>query len=104
MSDYKELINEARNCVDRNTKCAICHYKESQGERDFCIDIMIRDLADAIEQLVRERNAALADLKELADCDYCKYGKGNDCEDTLHDYCTVGEDWEWRGVQDEQTN
>lgn len=61
----------------------------------------LNEIADALEQLVRERDAAVADLKELADCDYCKYGKGDDCEDTLHDYCTVGEDWEWRGVQDE---
>lgn len=113
---FTALITEARNCVDRTKNCAICHYKEHEGERDFCIEIMIRDLADALEQLKRERDAAVADVEHLLRAvgyDWTNYGE-RFCKYCIHDGekfgecqqdCNSGaEKWEWRGVQDEQTD
>ena len=54
----------------------------------------LNEIADAIEQLVRERDAAVADCKLSAICASCKH-RGDD------EWCDRGCRWEWRGVQDE---
>lgn len=86
MNNYKELIEILRD----ETFC---------GKLDY-----IEDASDAIEQLVKERDAAIADLKEYASCDYCKHSNA-ECEEYwnigecgLHGLCS-GEKFEWRGVQ-----
>lgn len=99
--ELNELIKLTKKCSNPElTNCNECPYKALRNENTDCLDYIMMDLADAIEQLLRERDALLADLKKLADCDYCKYGKGDYCEDTLHDGCISGEYWEWRGVKD----
>ncbi|MBQ0142848.1 MAG: hypothetical protein KBT06_08640 [Prevotellaceae bacterium] len=49
-------------------------------------------------QLIKERDAAIKDLKQDANCDFCKWFIGGDCTDFEHIICH-GENWEWRGVQ-----
>ena len=75
MNDYKELIENLRD-----NRC-IC-------------DTLIEDAADAIEQLVKERDAIAYDLSGFRDCSSCRHAmkyKG-DCADLSE--CK----WEWRGV------
>ena len=48
-----------------------------------------------IQQLERERDALLKDLKATDPCDNCKHC-GDNCKD-----CEEDEHWEWRGVKEE---
>lgn len=86
--------------------------KLKKTDRYFSVkfDIAEAPTIDAVprseyERLKRERDAAVADLKERADCEYCKFwdSQKHDCVDYAHDYCNEehGLNWEWRGVQDE---
>lgn len=72
MNDYKELVENMRNNGD-------------------CIT------ADIIEQLVKERDAAVADLKNNRVCTVCVFGN----DDTLfpcEDCCAYTDNYfEWRG-------
>lgn len=54
--------------------------------------------ADAIEQLVRERDAAVADLHELFTNDEspCAFCIAEHCDKCIIDYPY----WKWRGVQE----
>lgn len=84
MNDYKELIGELRE------QCSRMDYD--------CCELAFRS-ADAIEQLVKERDAAVADLKDHGrNCKTCLHGgRGkNDCLDREEVPCK----WEWRGVQE----
>ena len=75
MSDYKELIDLlAHPAVGRDNA-----------------DVMIA-AADAIEQLVKERDAAVEDLRISAGCTMCQnFENYKSC----HNNCS----WEWRGVE-----
>lgn len=97
MDDYKELIKRLRVAVDvyEVKGCVL------EISAETCAEI-----ADAIEQLVIERDAAIHDLdmavcgQESYPCGYCaNYGiKPIDVEDVC-ETCTDCENWEWRGVQ-----
>lgn len=63
-----------------------------------------------LEKVTAERDAAVSDLKEMCDCDYC----ANDCvniEEDCCEFCGVescscrgcigGGNWTWRGLQKE---
>lgn len=76
MTDYKELIAEIRNCFPTNLE---------------------RRAADAIERLVKERDAAIKDLKHDGNCRCCK--EIDICGGLSHGYCG-GLGWEWRGVKE----
>lgn len=90
MTDYKELITEIRNCFPTNLE---------------------RRAADAIEQLVKERDAAVDDLQK---CMYYAKPKNNNvcnfCKKDMSEYpdkCVGWEDFceccpEWRGVKEEE--
>lgn len=89
MNDYKGLIGELKE------QCPAMDYD--------CCELAFR-AADAIEQLVKERNAAVADLHLVANnCfeDYvfsaCRCCKKND---TCNGQPATGCDFEWRGVQE----
>ena len=64
----------------------------------------LNEIADAIERLVRERDAALEDLKQYAYCPVCKHFKlktsDEPCKSCKNNHGTVNK-WEWRGVKDE---
>lgn len=86
MNDYKELIDSLRICVKyKKAVDALCN-------AEFA--------ADAIEQLVKERDAAIADLKDHGrNCKTCLHGRRgkNDCLDREEVPCK----WEWRGVKED---
>lgn len=83
MNDYKELIEDLR------------HY--------FYDTELVLDAADAIEQLVRERDTAIAATRKS--CDTCK--KEDFCMTdagfpTLSACVSASKcNWKWRGVQNE---
>ena len=91
MNDYREL-------------CETLRLANSWQFAPKFVNAML-DAADAIEQLVKERSAAIADLKEYASCDYCKHSNAeckeywNIGECGLHGLCG-GEKFKWRGVQE----
>ena len=68
------------------------------------------ELLEEIERLQAERDAAVNDLKELADrqgaCFGCKWFTGERCGDTEYKIICGFHDskWEWRGVQKEERN
>lgn len=99
MNDYKEMIGELKE------QCPAIDYD--------CCELAFR-AADAIEQLVKERDALLCDfLKGYKDqvenghgifrCDICKHGienaQENKCQKTN---CNGYTNWEWRGVRGEE--
>lgn len=57
MTDYKELIERLRNAGGGDLGIKMCH-----------------EAADAIEQLVNDRNASVDALKAIEDA-FCSYGE-----------------------------
>lgn len=98
MNDYKELVKYLREEADA--------VQAIEWEIPICTSNHIKQAADVIEQLVKERDAAVADLKSelerergLNQCRYCKYQEDdNQCP---HDCIPYSEKWrwEWRGLQ-----
>lgn len=91
MNDYKELVEKLRNAAGGDLGRKMC-----------------KDAADAIEQLVKERDVAVADLRAVITssdawlnfCDFCKHQEPDG--QCFHD-CTPCNDkwgWQWRGVQE----
>lgn len=100
MDDYKELVEKLR-MAGRWIK------HDDGSEETYLLSVAdCAEIADAIEQLVIERDAAIHDLdmavcgQESYPCGYCaNYGiKPIDVEDVC-ETCTDCENWEWRGVQ-----
>lgn len=92
MSDYKELktIIEGLRTIEKYGEMVIKPHEA-------------KDIADAIEQLVKERDAVVADLRLVANnCfeDYafsaCRCCNKND---TCNGQLATGCEFEWRGVQ-----
>jgi hypothetical protein len=52
-----ELVKQLRNCVD--SLCGECKYQQLQKPGNFvpCMNAMITEAADAIEELIEERDA-----------------------------------------------
>lgn len=84
MDDYKTLISGLRN-------------KKSRDNRT-----LLNTAADAIEQLVKERDAAVADMKEFKLCEACKHFGGYPMNIPCRE-CSLdaGNNFEWRGITDE---
>lgn len=80
MNSYKELIYDLR--------------------RYFYDTGVVLEAANAIEQLVKERDAAVSDLTIDKNCDFCKWSINGDCTDLEHDECH-GEHWEWCGIKED---
>lgn len=62
---------------------------------------LLKDALAYIQQLEREKDAAVADLRIYAGCKVCKFGDlkfPNDCMDCIR-MCN----WQWRGVCAENT-
>lgn len=76
MTNYKELIEELKNT------------RHLDPLREVC--------ADAIEQLMRERDTAVDNLRGYVGCKLCKHFKTTVCLKK----CRFGTCWEWRGVQE----
>lgn len=74
MSDYKELIEDLRDDYKA--------WGDGRAQNFFEVTLRCKQAADAIEQLVNDRNASMDALKALHDngvvvdgtpCDFCTY-------------------------------
>lgn len=85
MNDYKELIEHLRNAGGGDLGIKMCY-----------------EAADAIEQLVRERDAAVADLKTISSCHSCihKKEKYEMCLECARS--STSKRWQWRGAEVEK--
>lgn len=93
MSDYKELIETLNALLSLND--------ENLSERVIAnndVQNALLQAADAIEQLVRERDAAVADLNVARSCLTCKSDGLDFCEGC--DSWASKRKWEWRGAQE----
>ena len=84
-------IKKALKCCATLHGCNECPY---HGEK--CVSTSTEDTLAYIQQLERERDAAVADLAENRRCETCKhYTPGYFCVG-----CRCGDKWKWRGVQE----
>lgn len=79
MNDYKELIEQL------NGACIVKVVMKDMTKAD-----LFARAADAIEQLVKERDAAINDISISESCLTCNH---KNC------HAVHGCEWEWRGVQ-----
>lgn len=80
MNDYKELAEMLRSmsrAIIREDAKLVDIPEENIWDADANALV---DAADAIERLVKERDAAVADLDHVAVCDYCKYFEYPQCK------------------------
>lgn len=94
MNDYKELILELRSKAENIREC---------NHDPWTADDYVK-AANAIKQLAKERDAAVADLdmavngQETYPCRYCKNNReGCNCWNEDEGYAN----WEWRGVRED---
>ena len=95
MNDYKELICELKELSEEEKEFA-------SNSGDIYLAEMLALAADAIEQLVKERNASIADftiyIKHMEDgrkafsCEFCNEENCDSCK-----HCS---NFEWREVTD----
>ena len=98
-----------------NLNCNKCTY-ESDPYSASCITELEKDALAYIQQLERERDAAVAQLKEVDvssyfECAHCKHEElcdspvwpCNDCdnEECPCHTCSEGSNWQWRGVKND---
>lgn len=78
--DYRDLIDTMRN-----------------GDP---LDIVVQAywMADAIETLLKERDAAVEDMKGI--CSFCAHKKTCQFGNHLRDICVNGSRWRWRGPRE----
>lgn len=58
---------------------------------------IIESLSDQLEQVTRERDAAMEDLEMLADCETCIHDDDEACEHCCD--CITRGNWQWRGAE-----
>lgn len=111
------MTEEAKRCVDalrvrcreRDTcdgcpKDDYCHYHGNESLNDFAA-YLIESLSEQLEQVTRERDAAIRDFTEVMkyseNCMFCKYLSGTDDEiDCNKPKIMPCENcWQWRGVE-----
>ena len=87
MTDYKELIVLAKNCTDSTLECRNCNcpYEGVSVVNGFCMNHLVDDLVKAMEQLIRERDAAVAEAEKMHRMPQSKHGTGG-CRMTNADY------------------
>lgn len=109
------MTDEVKRCVVAlRTKCreegscnvcgknSFCHLHGDEELSDLAADL-IESLSEELEQVKRERDAAVEDLRKVCRavrvCFCCKSREAeyvsNDCMD-----CINGCNWQWRGVKD----
>lgn len=87
--DYKELIKELR-FLSKFVPEQIC---DDNGKD------ALEKAADAIETLLKERDAAIKDIPR--ECSYCKYWENDTIEQPCYDCwhsCGPEKNWKWRGL------
>ena len=59
----------------------------------------IRQLLIRAQEAERQRDAAVADLKDIGQCAYCIHDKPFGYDDETCVKCTRGNHWEWKGAE-----
>ena len=93
MTDYKKLCASLREEAEA--------VKAIEWDIPICTQTHILEAAEAIEKIVRERDAAVDSLrKSFGNCFYCKYNDPvtHRCKSTPEQ---AGKCWEWKGVEDD---
>ena len=100
----EEIKNGLECCISPLPQCAVCPL----FDEDVCRDKLVENALAYIQQLERERDAAVKDIVEIARspyeviyCDFCKYGD-DETECAKRDCRGYRKDFEWRGVQEEE--
>lgn len=112
------MTDEAKLCVNTLRECAVatqCSKCVVFCGNDECLFTaaakVIESLAAELEQIKRERDAAVEQVKVLGACAYCKHDSF--CSHTIPDcmncknercpcyVCGHQSQWQWRGVQEE---
>lgn len=98
MDHYKELLEQLRNIVNHGDEQPAEYCTNRCGGCDAC-DKSI----DAIETLLAERDAAIADIFQSSDslCNVCKYFP-DDFSPICFSCTQIGglnNNWQWRGPQ-----
>lgn len=81
-----------------------CPYSDWKGTGYDCSNQLCMDSHTYIEQLERERDAAVADLKLARNCRTCKNFAKEPGEKPCSNCGIAGRNYEWRGVKEEKTN
>ena len=105
MKTPDEIKNGLNHCSEDG--CKQCPYKYDCDMADG-FSVLAGDALDYIQQLERERDAAVEDLKSVVasnyfDGDYCKLCKYNEPDGECYHTCIPYSSkwgWEWRGVQE----
>lgn len=96
------------NCVERVGQDAIAYIQQLENAVEFysnttqMLDVKITKLESRLAQVERERDAAVADLKNSVDRVACLYLDCEFCKDKDKPVCEDCE-WEWRGVCEENS-
>ena len=95
----EEIKKGLECCINWETGCIECPYDNLP--HDECVAVMKSDNIAYIQQLERERDAAVRDMYHAASdggsfCDICKY-KGEPCDKRKFEEM---ECWQWRGAQE----
>ena len=105
MNDYKELIYALKSCQHIASNCIDCplsNTKYYNPKTKECEVHLHNVAADVIEQLVKERDAAVEDLtfsyKHGLSCFACKHDFAVDAAEYCID-CKFNSNFEWRGVE-----
>ena len=85
---YDELVKMLRVCGDSNNSCGNCPIRENDGscphgEWEFAAEEYMLQAADAIEELIAERDKYKwhsDSILELPDCNTCGKKRTGDCE------------------------
>lgn len=92
-----EEIKKGLECCMGVADCLACPYKKeySDGSKS-CVETSTKDAIAYIQQLERERDAAVRVLEENKRCETCMhYSPVYFCTG-----CMRGSNWQWRGVQE----
>ena len=96
----EEIKKALYQCGRGEFRCSECAYYDESEKRAGCGYVLNSHALAYIEQLERERDAVVAELKGYG-CTYCKYlmrQSKHKCGKKCVDFCN----WEWCGVKKEK--
>ena len=100
MKTPDEIKKGLECCLKLKTNCSLCPYAPAiDGD---CMNGLVPDALAYIQQLERERDAAVADMTELRRgseyCMFCKYlSEGGECTRPILEGRAMC--WQWRGPE-----
>lgn len=106
MTERVECILEALDSVNcEHSVCAYCvAHQYCDGFLDYAAANVIKSLCAELEQTKHERDAAIADMKDIADnyvvCMHCK--KRDEESGACDKWYDQDGCWQWRGAQKEE--